>query len=235
MAARGARAYAAAVEYADARAGRVFREVDFERTTLLFTADHGVYLGEFGLWEKAGLHEHVTRVPLIVAGVAVEPGAPRVGAPVELLDLFPTILGIAGVDVPPGRSKRRLPRVRSFKLRKAGGRAAWHPADAPDGRRVASSWKFATGQTGLSTATASATHVVSYKRDNETVYLHEALYLDGDAATNVAAPCGAAAPPSVLAAARKASCAAAAGPRPGVGAEVVDYFRSTLCSARWGV
>ena len=36
------------------------------------TADHGVYLGEYGLWEKAGLHEHVTRVPLVVAGVAVK-------------------------------------------------------------------------------------------------------------------------------------------------------------------
>ena len=40
------------------------------------------------------------QVPLIVAGRAIDKhtGPRRVGAPVELLDLYPTILGIAGVD-----------------------------------------------------------------------------------------------------------------------------------------
>ena len=64
-AAAGARAYAAAVEYVDARAGAVLEAVDWQRTTVIFTSDHGVFLGEHHLWEKLSLQEQVTRVPLI--------------------------------------------------------------------------------------------------------------------------------------------------------------------------
>ena len=60
----GARAYAAAVEFVDARAGVLLAAVDWKRTTVIFTSDHGVFLGEHHLWEKLSLQEQVTRVTL---------------------------------------------------------------------------------------------------------------------------------------------------------------------------
>ena len=131
----------------DERAGAVLEAVDWQRTTVIFTSDHGVFLGEHHLWEKLSLQEQVTRVPLIVAGRAVDKhkGPRRVSAPVELLDLYPTILGIAGVTPALKRTGRRLPHVRGAKRRK-NGLAVWNDNARhlkPDSRRVAVSWKYA--------------------------------------------------------------------------------------------
>jgi len=63
-------------------------------TVVLFTSDHGDLLGERGLWYKMSFLEHSAHVPLLVHA----PGrfAPhRVGAPVSLADLSPTICDLA--------------------------------------------------------------------------------------------------------------------------------------------
>jgi choline-sulfatase len=88
-------AYYAAVSYLDERVGEVLdavHECAFERNTIVvFTADHGEFLGERGLWYKMSFLEPSARVPLIVRG----PGgadARRITEPVSLLDLAPTVL-----------------------------------------------------------------------------------------------------------------------------------------------
>ena len=73
-----------------------------ESTVVVFTSDHGFHLGEHGgLWRKHTQFEESTRVPLIVRG----PGA-RVGAGtealVELVDLYPTLVDLAGIPPPGG-------------------------------------------------------------------------------------------------------------------------------------
>ena len=98
---RARHAYYAAVSYLDERVGQVLgalRSSGLEdRTTVLFCADHGEMLGERGLWYKMSFFESSARVPLIVRRPGTPPG--RVGAPVSLIDIAPTLLELAGVTL----------------------------------------------------------------------------------------------------------------------------------------
>ncbi len=69
-------------------------------TLVVVVADHGDLLGEHGLWgHNLGLWEPLLDVPFVVAGPGVAEGR-VLDAPVSLLDLFPTLLGAAGVPAP---------------------------------------------------------------------------------------------------------------------------------------
>lgn len=95
-------AYYASVSFMDAQLGRVLDELDRlglrESTAIVFTSDHGYHLGEHGFWQKSNLHEEVIRVPLIVSAAAFQPGRTRAFA--ELLDIYPTVSELAGLEVP---------------------------------------------------------------------------------------------------------------------------------------
>lgn len=102
--------YAALVESVDESVGRVLDAIDElgigERTLVVFFSDnggHGIYTDNGPLRGSKGmLYEGGVREPLIVVG----PGVTRAGdvedAPVIGLDLYPTILEIAGVERPDG-------------------------------------------------------------------------------------------------------------------------------------
>jgi choline-sulfatase len=94
--------YYALVTQIDDAVGAVLRHVDLSRTLVVFTSDHGDYLGERG---RIGKHpwlpfEPLVRVPLFAAGAGV-PAGQVVTAPVAHVDLAPTFLRAAGVPVPP--------------------------------------------------------------------------------------------------------------------------------------
>lgn len=75
--------------------------------TVIFTADHGEMMGNHSLWGKNGsLFEDVVRIPMAV----YSPGqAPRqVDETVSSLEVFPTILALAGIAVPPHCDGRPL-------------------------------------------------------------------------------------------------------------------------------
>ena len=98
------RAYYAVTSYVDAKVGRLMetlREIGAaEDTLVVFTSDHGDSLGERGLFFKMSFFEWSVRVPLIVhAPFAFAPR--RVRANVSHLDLFPTLLEVAGDGVSP--------------------------------------------------------------------------------------------------------------------------------------
>lgn len=120
------RAYYAAVSYVDAQVGRVLDALDrlglSENTIVVFWGDHGFHLGEKGKWSKAySLYEIGTRVPLIIA----MPGGKGQVSPrtVQLLDMFPTLVELCGLQPPQGLQGRSLVPL----IRKAD--AAWeHPA-----------------------------------------------------------------------------------------------------------
>ena len=93
-------AYYASVSYMDAQVGKVLKTLNEEgledNTIVIFTSDHGFHLGEHRFWMKVSLHEESVRVPLILK----VPGkrAAVCNSFVELLDLYPTVAELAGLD-----------------------------------------------------------------------------------------------------------------------------------------
>jgi len=107
--------YYAICTYIDAQVGRLLETIRqrgmADNTVVIFSSDQGLAVGgRHGLMGKQNLYEHV-KPPLVFAG----PGIPRgqSDALVYLFDLFPTICGLAGADV-PGKveGKSLLPIIR---------------------------------------------------------------------------------------------------------------------------
>jgi iduronate 2-sulfatase len=74
-------------------------------TLVVFHSDHGYSLGEGGSWEKFTNFEYGARVPLIIRAPWVSGSAGRrTDALAELSDLYPTLMHLAGVPLPPGEA-----------------------------------------------------------------------------------------------------------------------------------
>lgn len=104
--------YYAAVSYVDAQVGRV-REALLnlklaDNTIVVIWGDNGYHLGDAGQWGKKRNTEATTRVPLMM----IVPGETRPGtrsdALVELVDLFPTLVELAGLHPPAGLEGKSL-------------------------------------------------------------------------------------------------------------------------------
>lgn len=66
-------------------------------TYIIFTSDNGFHLGQFAQGaDKRQPYETDIRVPFIVRGPKIK-GKSIVDAPILLIDLFPTILDLAGI------------------------------------------------------------------------------------------------------------------------------------------
>jgi arylsulfatase A-like enzyme len=80
-----------------------------KNTAIIFTTDHGFYLGEHGYIGKSlitekyqqsiPLYPEVAHIPLLIYIPGVE-GGKRISALVSLVDLMPTILDLLGVPIP---------------------------------------------------------------------------------------------------------------------------------------
>lgn len=95
------RAYYANISYIDDHIGRLLKGLQTtgldSNTWVIFTSDHGDMLGERGLWWKKHLYEDSSRVPLIItAPERFE--SKHIEKNVSLVDLFPTLLEMAGID-----------------------------------------------------------------------------------------------------------------------------------------
>lgn len=93
-------AYYASVSFMDEQVGKVLKTLEEEgltdNTIVIFTSDHGFHLGEHDFWMKVSLHEESVRVPLIIKVPGKKPAVSQSFA--ELLDLYPTVAELAGLD-----------------------------------------------------------------------------------------------------------------------------------------
>ncbi len=104
--------YDGEVSYMDEEVGRLLEGFSerglMDSTVIVFTSDHGEGLGEGDYWFAHGeyLTEPLLRVPLLVA----VPGRPpaRRDDQASLVDLFPTLLALVGMDPPEGHAGQNL-------------------------------------------------------------------------------------------------------------------------------
>ena len=93
------RGYYGMISYIDALFGRVMHALEMcgytENTVVMFASDHGDMIGERGMWFKKTLFDPAIKVPLIIAHPDHMPG--RVSVPASLVDIFPTLLDVAGI------------------------------------------------------------------------------------------------------------------------------------------
>jgi arylsulfatase A-like enzyme len=97
--------YQGLISQTDHHLGRVLAELDrlglAQETLVVFTADHGDYLGDHWLGEKELFHDTVQRVPMILLDPRADADATR-GAEdarlVEAVDVVPTILDALGLE-----------------------------------------------------------------------------------------------------------------------------------------
>lgn len=94
--------YYASVSFIDAQIGLVIDELDRlglrENTVIVLWGDHGWHLGDHNMYCKHTNYEQSTRSPLIFSA-----GKNRIGkskAPTEFVDVYPTLLELAGVKSP---------------------------------------------------------------------------------------------------------------------------------------
>ncbi|MFN7951252.1 MAG: sulfatase [bacterium] len=81
-----------------------------ERAWLVVTSDHGEAFGEHGRFEhNSTVYEEMVKVPLLVRPPGGAQRATRIGEPVGLVDLAPTVLAWAGQPVPAEMAGRPLP------------------------------------------------------------------------------------------------------------------------------
>ena len=97
-------AYLASTSYVDAQIGKLLAAVDEagirDNTIIVVWGDHGWHLGDMGVWGKATNYEIATRVPLMIWTPDMKTRGAKTDALVELVDIFPTLCDLAGLQLP---------------------------------------------------------------------------------------------------------------------------------------
>ena len=119
-------AYYSTTSFVDAQIGRVLdklKETGLDKNTIVvFTSDHGYHLGEKGHWQKQSLYDRATRVPLIISGPGILTNKRIKNSPVELLDLYKTLMDLTGMSTPEfvqGHSLKNILTSNSKPIRKS--------------------------------------------------------------------------------------------------------------------
>lgn len=99
------RAYQASATFADAQVGRVLDALDksgyADNTIIVLWADHGYHLGEKKHWEKFVLWEKANHVPFIIVAPGVTKAATKCERPVDLINIYPTLIELCGLKPKP--------------------------------------------------------------------------------------------------------------------------------------
>lgn len=95
--------YYALISHLDTQVGEILTALKdsgkLENTYVIYTADHGLAVGEHGLFGKQNMYEHSVRVPYIIWGPDME-GGQTVSTDIYLQDTMATALDLAGAKKP---------------------------------------------------------------------------------------------------------------------------------------
>jgi arylsulfatase A-like enzyme len=95
--------YYAMISHLDDAFGRLLTVLDEtgerDNTIIVFAGDNGLAVGQHGLMGKQSLYDHSVRVPFMISGPGIPEGH-RCDAFTYLLDVFPTLCDLVGLDIP---------------------------------------------------------------------------------------------------------------------------------------
>ena len=104
-------AYLASTSFVDHQVGRVLEALENspykDNTVIVLWSDHGYHLGEKNTFQKHTVYERSSSVPLIIAGPKL-PSGQRTNRVASLLDLYPTLVDLAGLPANPKNEGRSL-------------------------------------------------------------------------------------------------------------------------------
>jgi iduronate 2-sulfatase len=104
--------YYACISYTDAQIGRLLDALDKEgladNTIIVLWGDHGWQLGDHGLWHKHTNFEIATRAPLLISVPGSKTAGRKCEAPVEFVDVYPTLAEVCGLSIPRGLGGQSL-------------------------------------------------------------------------------------------------------------------------------
>ncbi len=96
--------YKACVSYIDSQVGKLLSKLEelglSENTIIVLWGDHGWHLGDHGLWIKHTNFEQAVNSPMIIYSPDHGLENNKSNSPVELLDIYPTLCDLAGIDTP---------------------------------------------------------------------------------------------------------------------------------------
>lgn len=95
--------YYAMVTATDTQIGRILKALEAsgeaDNTIIVFSGDNGLAVGQHGLLGKQNVYEHSVGVPLVFCGPNI-PKNQKVDALAYLHDVFPTLCGLTGLEIP---------------------------------------------------------------------------------------------------------------------------------------
>jgi arylsulfatase A-like enzyme len=95
--------YYSMISHLDDEMGKVLAVLNkkglLENTIIILAGDNGLALGQHGLMGKQSNYEHSVRVPLIFAGPGIPQHETR-AAYAYLLDIYPTLCDLLGIEIP---------------------------------------------------------------------------------------------------------------------------------------
>ncbi|MBQ2751416.1 MAG: sulfatase-like hydrolase/transferase [Oscillospiraceae bacterium] len=95
--------YYAMISHIDSGVGKVIEALEkkgmLEDTIIVLTGDNGLAIGQHGLMGKQNIYDHSVHVPLVMCGPGIEKGQRNENF-VYLLDIFPTLCELCGMEIP---------------------------------------------------------------------------------------------------------------------------------------
>lgn len=113
--------YYAMIAHMDDRIGNVLQALrdteQLDDTIIIYTADHGLALGQHGLMGKQNLYDHSIRIPAVMAGPGIPQGE-HFTQVTSQADIFPTLCDLVHIPIPQNVEGKSLVPLMNGKVKR---------------------------------------------------------------------------------------------------------------------